>query len=597
MPSFSKNGKRLGRPPKNAAKAEDVSEQDLVLARAVKKMFANRYDAAGRGRRMAGWDAPTSGPNAATIPGLQTLRDRSSDAVRNDWSAEATIQKWATTIVGIAITPRWRRIKDPKRRQEIADLFEDCMKSLDADCLLHGYGMQTLSVRSWLERGEVFARYRARNDPDLPLPFQVQLLESDMCPLFDADSFDDRLPVRNKIRSGKEFNQYGKCVAYWFYKQHPSDGNFGASVSPTADQLVRVAASEVVHMFEPKRIGQLRGVPILAPILAPLRSANDFADVTMERQKIANLFVAFVSRQLPTLDPTDPNTSANALTGLAAELGEMDSPLLPMKPGLLQELDDGQSVTFADPPDPATNYSDFMRTSFLGIAAGAGLPYEFMSGDLSGVSDRALRVLVNELRRFASQRQWQIVIPMYCQAVVEWFAKAALLAGKITLDEMDDVIRVEHAPHGWEYIHPVQDVQGKALEVQNGFTSRSAVISARGDDPDKVDAERAADQEREELLGLPVTGQAQATGAASGSSGQKDTTGADGIDNNEYDSPTNPSGSARPSESARIAELFGDRIEASTARDRAQSKLIDAQLGQIDKDDALMTSILALLEG
>lgn len=555
MPSFSKNGKRLGRPPKNAAKAPAPSEREIALARAVTKML-NRYDAAGRGRRMAGWEAPTSGPNAAVLPGLQTLRDRSSDAVRNDWSAEATIQKWATTIVGIAITPRWRRIKDTKRRQVIADLFADCIKWMDADCVLDGYGMQTLAVRSWLERGEVFARYRARNDPDLPLPFQVQLLEADMCPMFDADAFDDRLPVRNKIRSGKEFNQYGKCVAYWFYKQHPSDGNFSASVSPTADQLVRVAASEVVHMFEPKRIGQLRGVPILAPILAPLRSANDFADVTMERQKIANLFVAFVSRQLPTLDPTDPNTGA--LTGLPTEVDEMDSPLLPMKPGLLQELDDGQTVTFADPPDPATNYSEFMRTSFLGIAAGAGLPYEFMSGDLSGVSDRALRVLVNELRRFASQRQWQIVIPMYCQVVVEWFAKAALLAGKITLAEMDDVIRVEHAPHGWEYIHPVQDVQGKALEVQNGFTSRSAVIGARGDDPDKVDAERAADREREESLGLPVTGQAQAAAVSSGSDKPQDSTGQDGIDNSEYDGATNPSGPARPSESARIAELFGN---------------------------------------
>lgn len=531
MPRFSKNGKRIGRPPKNVSATPAPSAQDIALARAL-VAFRNRYDAAGRGRRMANWNAPSSGPNTA-IEGLQTLRDRASDAVRNDWSGESAIQKWTTTLIGIAITPRFRRIKDKARRQQISDWWADFVKTMDADCILDGYGMQSLATRSWLERGEVFARCRYRNDDTLPLPIQVQLLEADMVPLFDADTFEG-LPVRNRIRSGIELNNRGKRVAYWVYKNHPGDMPMGGSV-PAYSDLVRVPVDEMLHMYEPKRIGQLRGVTTLAPVLARLRSINDYEDVTLERQKIANLFVAFISRSLPTLDPTDPN--AAALTGLDAEVDGEGSPLLPMKPGLLQELEDGQSVTFADPPDPATNYSDYMRTSHLGTASGIGLPYEFLSGDLAGVSDRALRVLVNELRRFAAQRQWQIIIPQYCQRVIEWFAQGLLLAGKIEPGEYDSVIRVEHAPHGWDYIHPVQDVQGKALEVQNGFRSRASVISQHGDDPDQVDSERAEDLAREVALGLP-----SAAAPAAGAKPAKDTTGQDGIDNNEYSAPPNPSG-------------------------------------------------------
>lgn len=500
MAKFSLNGKRMGRPPK--AKPETATAQEIAVARAV-TAFMNRYDAAGKGRRMVGWNPPSSGPNEAINGGMQTLRDRSSDAVRNDWSGESTVQKWTTNLVGIGITPRFRRIKDKTRRQVVNDAWADFVREADADGVLDLYGMQTLAVRSWMERGEMFGRRRyRRTDDGLTIPVQVQLLEADMVPVFDSTAFTG-LRQGNEIRSGIEFDRRGKRVAYWVYKSHPGDG-YGVGRIPAVGDLVRVPAEDMFHMYEPKRIGQLRGVPILAPVLARLRGINDYEDVTLERQKIANLFVAFISRTLPPADPTDPN--ASALTGLGAALDDDGSPLVPMKPGLLQELDDGQTVNFANPPDPATNYSEYMRTSHLGTAAGGGIPYELYSGDIAGVSDRTLRVVINEYRRFAAQRQWQIIIPQMCQKVISWFAEGALLAGIVGSDEMDEVIRVEHAPHGWEYIHPVQDVQGKALEVEKGFRSRSSVVGQRGDDPDLVDQERADDMAREEALELPITG-------------------------------------------------------------------------------------------
>jgi len=76
------------------------------------------------------------------------------------------------------------------------------------------------------------------------------------------------------------------------------------------------------------------------------------------------------------------------------------------------------------------------------------------------------------------------------------------VAGHISDEEFNDVRRAEHAPHGWSYIHPVQDPQGKALEVTSGFRSRSSVIAERGDDPESVDDERKSDKDREDALGL-----------------------------------------------------------------------------------------------
>ena len=473
--------------------AKRITKSDKVLNRSTLAEFKALYDAAGYGRRMKGWTPPSSGPNKAIV-GLQNVRNRARDASRNDWSGESLTQKWTTNLVGVGITPRFKRIKDKVRKVEINDLWEDFVAHSDADGVLNYYGQQTLAVRSWIESGEVFARRRyRRTNSGLTVPMQVQLIEAEFVPLMDADTWPG-MPKGHTIRSGIELDRSQQRVAYWVHKSHPGDGQ----VTITGEMLVRVPASEMRHVFEPKRPGQLRGVSAMASILARLRNINDYDDAVLERQKLANLFVAFVTRTMPGLDS---EVDIDPLTNLPIEW-DGGQPLAGMQPGMTQELDPGQDVKFANPPEAGTMYSEYMRTANMGTAAAAGIPYEVFSGDIANVSDRTLRVIIQEFRRFAEQRQWQIVIPMFCQPVVEWFAEAARVAGHISDAEFNDVRRAEHAPHGWSYIHPVQDPQGKALEVTSGFRSRSSVIAERGDDPESVDDERKSDKDREDALGL-----------------------------------------------------------------------------------------------
>lgn len=518
---------RRGRPPKPETLVARAAVEAFQRQQAPADVKA-RYDAASHGRRMAGWNPPASGPNRA-IAGLQTIRNRARDSSRNDWSGASGVQKWTTNLIGIGITPRFKRVLDKKRKQEIIDLMNDHWAECDADGVLNYFGLQTLAVRSWLDSGEVFVRRRARfADEGLVLPVQYQVIEADMVPLLDADTYNG-LPAGNKIRSGIEFNKRGRRIAYWVYKEHPGD-NTGGSVS--ADELVRVAASDMIHVFEPIRPGQLRGVSMLAPILARLRNIENYDDATLTRQQLANLVVAFITRKLPALTGDE---ELDGLTGQPFDHGSDGTPLVGLQPGLVQELDDGQGVEWSNPPEAGTNYSDYMRTQHLGTAAASGLPYEVFSGDIKDVSDRTLRVIINEFRRHAEQRQWQIIIPQFCQKTLVWGVDAAVLVGKIDLDEADSVRRVEWAPHGWAHIHPVQDPQGKKLEVDAGFRSRSSVIGERGEDPDMVDEERAADREREEELGLLPE---EVVPAGTPTEPQDDPE-EDAIDDDEYSAPPN----------------------------------------------------------
>lgn len=494
--------------------------------RAVSRLeVRNQYDAAGRGRRMKGWNPASTGPNKA-LANLAMLRNRARDSVRNDWAGAASIQRWVTSLIGTGITPRLPKDFPKTRRKEVTLLWKRWVPGADADGVLDFYGLQALAVRTWLDAGEVFVRARTRRlDFGLEVPLQIQLIESEFVPVFDADSWQG-MPAGHRIRSGIELDRRGQRVAYWCHREHPGDGG---SVT-TSTQLLRIPASEMIHIFEPLRPGQLRGVSSLAPVLTRLRNTADFDDTVLERQKIANLFTVFLTKGVGA------DVDLDALTGMAMEM-DGDTPLAGLAPGLIQELGYGEDVKFANPPEAGTGYGEYMRTQNMGTAAGAGLPYEVMSGDIKEVSDRTLRVIINEFRRFAEQRQWHLVIPQFCQKVRHWWAETALLAGHIDESEFDAVTMVEWATHGWAHIHPVQDPQGKKLEVEAGFRSRSSVIGENGEDPDDVDEERAADMEREKELELWVDPNPQPAGAKPG---QKDDGGdEDGIDNEEYAAPPN----------------------------------------------------------
>ena len=448
-----------------------------------------RYDAAGNGRRFAGWKTPNSGPNTA-IAGLQKIKDRTRDIIRNEWSGASNVRVVTTNIIGTGIVPRFKT-KNAALKKRAATLWAAFVAEADADSVLDFYGIEALVARCWFSDGECFVRERPRRMNDgLAVPMQVQVLESDMCPLLDADTYEG-LPAGNYIRQGVEFNQIGRRVAYWFWKAHPGDK---PPATVMVNMLSRIPAEQVCHIFEPLRPGQVRGVPEMVSVVAKLKNIADFDDALLERQRIANLFTLFVTKAMPS-GANDP------MTGLAYQ-GSADEPIAALEPGTSQELLPGEDVKFSAPPDSGANYADYMRSQWMGVAAGSGTPYELMSGDLKDVSDRTLRIIINEFRRLCEQRQWLYFIPQLCQKVLAWWAEYAFLAGEFSMEEVAEVKDVKWAPQGWAYIHPVQDVQGKVMEIEAGLRARSDVISERGDDPEQVDQARAEDRDREDELEL-----------------------------------------------------------------------------------------------
>lgn len=470
------------------ARIAGVVERGAAL---VRNAATSPYEAGSIGtRRTALWRSPTSTANSGVLANLTTLRDRSRNAARNDGYAKGALDKLVTNIMGTGIKPL-SMATDPAFRVQVQALWTRWTDESDADGLLDWYGQVAQAVRVWLEAGEGFVRLRPRLASDgLSVPLQMQVLEPELCP-----HTHNVFSATQKIRAGIEINALGRRTAYWFHPSRPEYDDFDAS------QLRRIPAENVVHLFEPLRAGQLRGVPQLTQALIRLYGLDKYDDAALTRQELANMFMMFHKRS----GPVGASETTHPLTGQPIQTVN-DTPLLEMYPGITQELEPGEDVDFSDPPE-VRGYPEFMRQQLLGVSAATGVPYEVLTGDMSRVNDRTVRVILHEFRRRVQAWQHHIVVYQLCRVVWRAWMDRVFLSGALPIpiayvENPEPWAAVRWVPQGWPYIHPVQDVEANEKAVRDGFRSRSAVVGEQGDDAEVIDAEQAADNARADKLGL-----------------------------------------------------------------------------------------------
>lgn len=479
------------------------------------RLKAAAYESASTaGARAKSWRVSGAGPNAAAVQNLSLMRFRARDAIRNDPWAKTAIARLVSNTIGSGIQAQPQHPNDAVRKMQ-KQLWEDSGQEIDADDLFDIAGVQTLAARAFFSDGEVLVRRRWRSPLDgLAVPMQIQLLEGDLLPVEKNEIVPD-----GEIVNGVEFDADGRRVAYHLLRRHP--GEYGRA-SMTGMQTVRVPAAEIAHVFLALRPGQVRGIPELSTVLLRLKSLDNFDDAVLFRQEVSNLFAGFITKP-----PAEPGMPGDPVTGSAMQY-DVDgfSPVVSLEPGSMQELAPGESVMFAEPPGAGADYGPFMRQQLMAAAASVGMPYEVMTGDLRDVSDRVLRVILNEFRRSIEQLQWNVFIHQFCRKVWHWWVDACALSGAMPMPDFyrrrRDYQRVRWVPQGWPYIHPVQDVTAKRMEIRSGLASRSGAVLSRGDDPEQVDRENADDLARERRLGIrydtldPVDG----TGDFSGGNGE-----------------------------------------------------------------------------
>lgn len=455
------------------------------------------YEGGSTSPRARHWTTQDLSATRAVLNDAATMRARARQLTRNNPWAASALKTWVANCVGTGIKPR-PRTSDNDLRIAISALWHRWTGEADADGMLDFYGLQALVAREQLEAGEIIVRKKLRRKSDgLSVPLQLQIIEADHLP------FNLTRPAAdgNVIRAGIEFDRIGQRVAYHLHRDHPGD----ASLTFRGNQTVRVPAENVLHVFEPLRAGQIRGVTGFAPALVSLIEIDQYNDAEIVRKKTAAMFSLFIETPSPDLDSFslgDP-ASASDSKQIGDEEGERR---LDVVPGMIQLLDPGEKVNTSQPADVGGSYEIFIKTQLRAIATGLGVTYEQMSGDLSDVNFSSIRAGLIEFRRRCLMYQTQILNVQFNQRVWdEWF-RQAVLSSALDIGRRDiadpEVSGVRWIGQGFEYVNPVQDQQAHLSAVRSGFKTRAQVVMEMGGDPAEVEEALAAENERADELGL-----------------------------------------------------------------------------------------------
>lgn len=455
-----------------------------VKARAAANVVMN-YDAASRGRRTAGWKAPATAADAAAGASRSRLRQLSRDMIRNRPYAARAQAVVTGNVVGAGITPSVmmpQGTNDPESAKAALVFLKKHLMTpaIDAYGVQSLPGLQTQVMNTVFADGEVLVRLRMRNriyNPELPLMFQVQLLE--------GDYLDETITSygQNEVIEGIEYGPTGRIEAYHLYDRHPGDVRWWSKRALTSS---RIPAGQMLHIRRADRPGQMRGVPWLAPVMMTMGEISDYQEAQILKQRIAALMAYFIQSDEDA--QVDPNSRS----------------IEEIEPGAIVQLKPGQQVTPTQPPT-VEGYGEFMRQAIWTIAMGIGITGESLSGDLRGVNFSSGRMGRMEMDRFVQIWQQQLVVAQFCDGIGRWALETWRMqaAGDRNLPTMPESI-------GWTaprrpLIDPSKEIKAAKDEVDAGFTSRQRKQRELGYDPDTIAEERREDAARDAALPAPET--------------------------------------------------------------------------------------------
>ncbi len=456
------------------------------------------YEGANAGRHTAGWVAGGTSANSEVGSALHKLRTRSRDLVRNNPYAERAMAELVHQAIGTGISARTQSSSDAINRQgdeAWAAWSEEC----DADGQLDFSGMQELVARTVFESGECLIRRRPRFTSDgLHVPLQLQVMEPDYLDLGKTGRTET-----GYIIQGVEFDLVGRRIAYWIFPEHPGDVISTSMFGNIASR--RVPAAEIVHVYRKKRPGQVRGVPLLAPVMLALRDLDEYQDAERVRKKIEACLAMFVEQpegvEGMTLGATTPDSG-----GSGQRVEEF-------RPGMVVYGKAGEKAEFFAPTG-AGGYGEYVKQNERVIATGIGLTYEQLTGDLSNVNYSSYRAGLLSFRAGIESFRWLCLIPGFLRPVRQWFIDLAYAAGRIPAVEYATV----WTPPAFGSVDPLKDAEAVQTDLQTGRMTWPQAISEYGYDPRAQIAE--IEQWKDRLAKAGVTFAKPSTNGGTGGKNQ-----------------------------------------------------------------------------
>lgn len=452
------------------------------------------YKGAEVNRLLADWVATLMHPDDEMRWNIRRLRARARELCRNNAYARQVLTLLATNVIG----PRGFKLQAQVRNNDgtlnkrINDTIElawdEWCEAPTVDGKLTFTRLQHLLAKSWARDGELFVRQWFSFDGNR---FRYALEP------IDPDQIDESLnrPAgdgKNEIRLGIEVNEQGRPTAYWVWNRAERFATTGAK-----REQIRIPAEQIIHVFDPERVNQTRGVTMFHAVMVALKMLAGYTEAELVAARTTAAKMGFFTKQKSengAVAGIDVDPSTNTIQMEAA-------------PGIIDFAPDGYEFTPWDPQHPTTAFAPFVKWMLRETATGVSMSYNALANDLEGVNYSSMRsgLLIERDVFRCAQDLW---IGAFLRPVYRNWINFALLSRALVLDQRDSqkFLPAKFSPRGWAWVDPLKDTQAGVMGIQAGLTSRQALLAEQGLDFEEVLEQLAMENEMAEEAGVSISG-------------------------------------------------------------------------------------------
>ena len=431
-----------------------------VIRKDANDMQKRQIEAGAGGRRWQG-SSVLAAPQQSILAARTIAGQRATALCFNNPTASRAVEVMVSNLVGRG----WQATSqhpDPATRRKLNADFETIMLPL-----------LPLAARALVREGEAVIRMGLADMPGegVSAPeFHARVLAGGQ---LDGALTRD-LGNGQRILAGVELDLHDRPVAYHILPEAPGNpfGGYGPAI--------RLPARDVLHVFDQIVPGQVRGITWLAPVLLKLADQDAASDAMLMALKVQSLITGFIK------DPEGGSAGFEA-TGAAADVS--------LEPGAMRIIPPQADVVFSQPGQGLSQPGEFIKGQFREIAAGIGLTYEQLTGDMSGTNYSSARVAMLEFRRRCEMLQRTVIEAQILRPLWRRWIEARALTGELAADpqSMADFFAVKFVPPGWQWVDPLKETNADIAAINAGLKSRAEVVAERGRALDELDEERAAD--------------------------------------------------------------------------------------------------------
>lgn len=442
---------------------------------------------------------------------LDRIVGRVQDLVRNDGWASAGVSRLVDNVIGsgFRLSARINGASlgiEQEAANDLATAIETEWREFadDVDCFCDAgrrfnIGMLTgLAFRHRILDGEALGRIRWI--PGRGGRFGTAVEVIDPARLSTPQGRTDNA----RLQSGIELGANGEPVRYHIQTSHPAD-SFNLQRGPKTWTPVRRekpwGRRIVLHAFEPNAAGQVRGEPVLAPIVRKLKQISRYDEAELGAATLNAILAAFIE------SPMDPEMLASSIGGneLSAYQKERmafynENPV--SLPGVqVTHLHHGEKATLTTPAHPNPAFEGFSRVALRNIASTVGLTYEQLTMDWSQVNYSSARAALLEVWRGLTARKNNFVfmwlMPIYAAFLEECFERHVieLPQGATPFRSRKNAYCAAHwigPGRGW--VDPLKEALAAEKRVDAGFSTLEQEAADQGRDWQELIIQRAREE-------------------------------------------------------------------------------------------------------